>query len=122
MKSKRTSRRHTAKPAKADKPNTPDAYLAAVSDDKKRAALETLRKRIKAAAPEAEECISYQLLAFRLNGKLLVAYGAAAKHCAFYPGSVIEGIKAELKRATTPARAPSAFQRTGPCRFLWCGS
>jgi uncharacterized protein YdhG (YjbR/CyaY superfamily) len=96
MKPKKTSRRHTATPAKADTPKTPDDYLAAVSDDK-RAALETLRKTIKAAAPKAEECISYQLPAFRLNGKLLVAYGAAANHCAFYPGTVLHALKSELK-------------------------
>lgn len=92
----RTSRKRTAKRTRADKPGTPDDYLATLSDDK-RAALEMLRKAIKAAAPEAEECISYQLPAFRLNGKLLVAYGAAAKHCAFYPGSVIGPLKDELK-------------------------
>jgi len=86
--------------AKADKPTTPDEYLAALSDDKQRA-LERLRKSIKAAAPEAEECISYQLPAFRFKGKLLVAYGAAAKHCAFYPGSVIEQLKGELKNYDT---------------------
>jgi len=78
------------------KPESTDAYLAALSPDK-RSALEALRKSIKAAAPKAEECISYQLPAFRLNGKLLVAYGAAANHCAFYPGSVVQAIKEELK-------------------------
>jgi uncharacterized protein YdhG (YjbR/CyaY superfamily) len=57
MKRKKTSGKHTTRPVKADKPETPDAYLAAVSADK-RAALETLRKTIKAAAPEAEECVS----------------------------------------------------------------
>ncbi len=96
MKPKKTSRGHTATPAKADKPKTHDGYLAALSYDK-RAALETLRKTVKAAALEAEECISYQLPAFRLKGKLLVAYGAAANHCAFYPGSVIQALKDELK-------------------------
>jgi uncharacterized protein YdhG (YjbR/CyaY superfamily) len=96
MKPKKTSRGRTATPAKAKKSKNPDGYLAAVSDDK-RAALETLRKTIKAAAPEAEECISYGLPAFRLNGKLLVAYGAAANHCAFYPGSVVAALKDELK-------------------------
>lgn len=70
----------------AGKPRTIDEYLAAVSDDK-RAALEQLRKAIQAAAPKAEECISYGLPAFRLGGKLLVAFGAAARHCAFYPMS-----------------------------------
>jgi uncharacterized protein YdhG (YjbR/CyaY superfamily) len=70
----------------AAKPATIDEYLAAVSDDK-RAALEKLRKTIKAAAPKAEEGISYGLAAFRLNGKPLVAFGASANHCAFYPMS-----------------------------------
>ena len=70
----------------AGKPQTIDQYLAALSADK-RAALEKLRKIIRAAAPKAEECISYQLPAFRLHGKMLVAFGAAAKHCAFYPMS-----------------------------------
>ena len=97
MKPKKISRGKTAAtPTKPDKPKNPDDYLAAVSDDK-RAALEMLRKTIKAAAPKAEECISYQLPAFRLNGKLLVAYGAAANHCAFYPGSVLAALKGELK-------------------------
>ena len=53
------------------KTKTIDDYLAALSHDK-RAALERLRKTIRAAAPRAEKCISYQLPAFRLNGKLLV--------------------------------------------------
>ena len=69
----------------ADKPQTIDEYLAAVSEDK-RAALEKLRKTIKSVAPTAEECISYQICAFRQNG-MLVGFGAAVKHCAFYPMS-----------------------------------
>lgn len=81
----------------ASKPKTIDGYLAAVSDDK-RAALEKLRKAIRAAVPKAEECISYALPAFRLEGKFLVAFGAAANHCAFYPGSSpIEACRDELR-------------------------
>ena len=56
MKQKSTA----AKSSKIGKPTTHDDYLAAVSWEK-RAALEKLRKAIKAAAPRAEECISYQL-------------------------------------------------------------
>src|SRR2546425_12330738 len=70
----------------AAKPQTIDEYLASASDDQ-RAALEKLRKTIKAVAPKAEECISYGLAAFRLNGRPLVAFGATANHCAFYPMS-----------------------------------
>jgi uncharacterized protein YdhG (YjbR/CyaY superfamily) len=75
---------------------TIDQYLAALGDDQ-RAALEKLRKDIRAAAPAVEECISYQIPAFRLDGRLLVAFGAWAKHCAFYPGSAVGDLKDELK-------------------------
>jgi len=68
------------------KAKTIDEYLAALPEDQ-RAALEKLRKAVKAAAPRAEECISYQLPAFRLDGRMLVAFGATANHCAFYPMS-----------------------------------
>jgi uncharacterized protein YdhG (YjbR/CyaY superfamily) len=65
---------------------TTDQYLATVSAEK-RTALKKLRRAIRAAAPKAEECISYGIPAFRLDGKLLVAFGAARNHCAFYPGA-----------------------------------
>ena len=68
------------------KPTTIDEYLAAVTADQ-RAALEKVRKAVRAAAPKAEEGISYGLAAFRLDGKPLVAFGASASHCAFYPMS-----------------------------------
>src|SRR5262249_13962511 len=47
----------------AAKPQTIDEYLAAVDADK-RAALHKLRQAIKAAAPKAQECVSYGLAAF----------------------------------------------------------
>ena len=96
MKQKITGTKLTATSAKANKPKTHDDYLAAVTKDR-RTALQKLRKAIKRAAPKAEECISYQLPAFRLNGKFLVAYGAATNHCAFYPGSTVKALKDELK-------------------------
>jgi uncharacterized protein YdhG (YjbR/CyaY superfamily) len=68
------------------KPKSIDEYLATLSDDK-RAALEKLRRTIQAAAPKAVECISYGLAAFRLEGRALVAFGAAAMQCALYPMS-----------------------------------
>ena len=73
-----------------------DEYLAALGGDQ-RAALERLRKAIRAAAPEAEECISYQLPAFRLDG-MLVGFGATASHCAFYlmSSATVEAHREEL--------------------------
>jgi len=80
---------------------TIDEYLAPLSGEK-RAALEKLRKAIRSAAPKAVECISYQIPAFRLDGRMLVAFGAAAKHCAFYPGAFpVESLKADLKAYDT---------------------
>lgn len=83
------------------KPQTIDEYLAPLSSDK-RAALEKLRRAIKAAAPKAEECISYQMPGFRLNGRMLVSFAAWANHCAFYPGSYpLEAHKKELRTYDT---------------------
>ena len=67
----------------APKPQTIDEYLAELSDDK-RAALERVRQIIRDVAPGAEECISYQIPAFRLDGRCFVWFGAAANHCALY--------------------------------------
>jgi uncharacterized protein YdhG (YjbR/CyaY superfamily) len=68
------------------KPKTIDEYLASVDADH-RGALQKLRETIHSVAPRAEECISYGIPAFRLNGRSLVFFGAWANHCAFYPGS-----------------------------------
>lgn len=95
------------------KAKTIDEYLAALSDDQ-RAALEKLRKTIRAVAPDAEECISYQLPAFRLNG-LLVGFGAGANHCAFYPmsSSTVAAHKDELKGYDT-SKGTIRFQPDKP--------
>ncbi|HEY6231321.1 MAG TPA: DUF1801 domain-containing protein [Pyrinomonadaceae bacterium] len=68
------------------KPKTIDEYLTGF-DSEQRATLEKLRQSIRAAAPKAEECISYGIPGFRLDGKMLVSFAGWAKHCAFYPGS-----------------------------------
>jgi uncharacterized protein YdhG (YjbR/CyaY superfamily) len=68
------------------KAKTIDEYLAGVNADH-RGALQKLREAIHSVAPTAEECISYGIPAFRLNGRSLVFFGAWANHCALYPGS-----------------------------------
>ena len=78
------------------KPGSIDDYLARLTDDK-RAALQKLRKDILAAARGAEECISYQMPAFRFEGRILVWFGAAANHCSFYPTGIVEDFKDDLK-------------------------
>lgn len=77
------------------KPKTVESYLDSIPP-KQRAALEKLRNTIRKVVPQAEECISYGIPAFRLNG-FLVGYAAGKKHCSFYPGAVITALKGELK-------------------------
>jgi len=79
------------------KATTIDEYLAGLSDDK-RAALEKLRKAIRAAAPKAEECISYGIPAFRLDGRLVAGFSASAQHCSFFPmsGSIVKHLQDDL--------------------------
>lgn len=90
-----------------------DEYLATLSEDKA-AALEKLRRAIRAAAPDAEECISYRLPAFRQNG-MLVGFGATANHCAFYlmSGSMVEAHKEELEGYDT-SKGTIRFQADKP--------
>ena len=94
------------------RPRTIDDYLLALSPAK-RAALEQLRSAIRAAAPGADECISYGLPAFRLDGKFLLAFGAAASHCAFYPGSVVQRFDKELMDHET-SKGTIRFQANRP--------
>ena len=92
---------------------TVDEYLAPLSDEK-RAALQKLRRAIKAAAPKAEECISYGIPAFRLDGRMIVAFGAAANHCAFYAGSTPIERHGEELRAYGTSKGTIRFQPDSP--------
>lgn len=59
-----------------------DEYIAQFPPDVK-ASLESLRKTIKAAAPKAEELISYMMPAYKLNG-VLVYFAGYKNHIGFY--------------------------------------
>lgn len=74
---------------------TIDEFLADVPDEQ-RAALEELRKQVRAAAREATEVIAYGLPSLRLRGKYLLSFGPAKKHLSFYPGAVLNDFKLDL--------------------------
>lgn len=61
-----------------------DAYHARLPAAERKA-LATIRAAVHAAAPGAEECLSYGMPAVQIAGKPLVGWRAAAKHCAFHP-------------------------------------
>jgi uncharacterized protein YdhG (YjbR/CyaY superfamily) len=81
-------------------PSDIDAYLATLRPDK-RAALQKLRRTIKAAAPDAEECISYRMPAFRSSGRLLVAYAGFTTHCSLFPCGSVKPFAKDLARYET---------------------
>lgn len=90
-------------PAMTSRPSTEgsravDEYLARVPP-KFRKELVRLRKLIRAAAPQAEEVISYRMPAFRQHG-LLVYYAAFRDHLSFFVGSA--AAQQKFRRAVAP--------------------
>jgi uncharacterized protein YdhG (YjbR/CyaY superfamily) len=79
-----------------------DAFLADLPPEM-RAALENLRRGIRAAAPGAEESINYGVPAFKYRGRPLVSFGAAKGHCSFYVQSpaVMDAHRDELASYAT---------------------
>lgn len=79
----KTSFKETTISRPTTKFKTVDEYLSALPPDTK-AILKKVRKTIKQAAPDAEELISYNIPAFKLNGGL-IWYAAWKEHISLYP-------------------------------------
>ena len=84
-----------------------DLYIAALTEPAK-TTLSKLREMIRKLAPDAEECLSYGMPAFRQDGPL-VGYAAAKAHCGLYPmnGALVAEMKEDLKDYKT---SPGAIQ------------
>ena len=82
-------------------PKNVNEYLAGVPEPA-RSTLYKIRTTIRAAVPpEATECISYGMPAFKHKG-VLVWFAAFSNHCSLFPtGAVIEAFKKELKGFST---------------------
>jgi uncharacterized protein YdhG (YjbR/CyaY superfamily) len=76
-----------------------DAYMAALPDAK-RAVMEELRATIMAAAPEADEVITYKMPGFKTHGRFLVSYDAYKQHYSLFPAS--DAVVSALGDAITP--------------------
>ena len=83
-----------------------DQYLAGL-DEPKRSSLQRLRQRILEVVPEAEEGISYQLPAFRVNGKVIAGFAAFKNHLSYLPhsGSVFPVLRDEVASFKTSTGA-----------------
>lgn len=77
-----------------------DDYIAA-ADPEVREVLRTIRTTVSEAVPEATECISYQMPAFRQK-KVFFYFAAFKKHIGVYPPVQDPKLAAELE----PYRGP----------------
>ncbi len=71
----------------APPPRTVAEYLRRVPARERRA-LQALRRTIRSAAPGAEERIRYGIPSLYAGDRMLVAYAAAARHCALHAGAL----------------------------------
>ena len=74
-----------------------DEYLAGV-DEPARKTLQALRQTILEIVPGAEQCISYAMPAFRLDGKVIAGFAAFKTHLSYLPhsGSVLAKLHDDL--------------------------
>ena len=95
-----------------------DDYLAQLPENQ-RIVLEELRQTIREAAPQAEEVISYQMPAFRLE-RWLVCYAAFKDHCSIFPGArVIAALADDLKDyKTSKGTIQFPLDRPLPARLI----
>lgn len=109
MKSPSSSRKN----AKQDRVKV-RAYFASLPPDGRRR-LKQLRAAIRAAVADATEVISYGILAFRLNGRVLVWYAGWKNHSSLYPitGAVKRAFGAELEGYET-SKGTVRFPLTKP--------
>jgi uncharacterized protein YdhG (YjbR/CyaY superfamily) len=75
-----------------------DEYMAGLPEDR-RAAMELLRRTIRAAAPATTEAISYNMPAFKLDGRFFVSYEAFKRHYSLFPwtDAMVDELGDELK-------------------------
>jgi uncharacterized protein YdhG (YjbR/CyaY superfamily) len=83
------------------RPRTIDQYLRTVAPDR-RSSLQKLRQTIHTILPKAEECISYAMPAFRLEGHVVAGFLATKAGCSYYPfsGATLATLAEDLSRYT----------------------
>jgi uncharacterized protein YdhG (YjbR/CyaY superfamily) len=78
-------------------PRDIERYLEAV-EEPKRSTLQTVRTSILEIVPDAEECISYGMPAFKVHGKTVAGFAAFKNHLSYLPhsGSVLTMLSADV--------------------------
>jgi uncharacterized protein YdhG (YjbR/CyaY superfamily) len=83
-----------------------DDYLAGL-EEPKRSTLQRLRQTIMEVIPEADQGISYQVPAFRIQGKVVAGFAAFKNHLSYLPhsGSVFPQLPEEVAPYRTSSGA-----------------
>ena len=91
-----------------------DDYLRTLPEER-RGALEDLRAKIRSVVPDAEECISYGMPAFRVHGEVVAGFQATKNGCSYYPfsGSTLETV-ARFVRAYAQTKSALHFSPDKP--------
>ena len=76
-----------------------DEYLADI-DEPQKSTLTSLRRIILEIIPNAEECITYRVPTFKIDGKGIAGFAAYRNHCTYFPmsGSVLGQIGEEVAK------------------------
>jgi uncharacterized protein YdhG (YjbR/CyaY superfamily) len=79
-----------------------DDYLATL-DEPKRTTLEALRTSILEVVPDAEQCLSYGMPAFKVQGKTVAGFAASKHHLSYLPhsSSVLSALGDDVARYET---------------------
>jgi uncharacterized protein YdhG (YjbR/CyaY superfamily) len=74
-----------------------DEYLRAI-EEPKRSTLEAVRRTILEIEPDAKECLSYSMPAFKVDGKVIAGLAASSEHLSYLPhsGSVLSELADDL--------------------------
>jgi len=89
------------------KPASVAAYLANLPDER-RARIEDLRRTVRAAAPDADEVVTYDMPGFKVGTRFLVSFGAYKRWDSLFPASQV--VLDEVPEARPFAKGRGTFQ------------
>ena len=97
-----------------------DEYLAEL-DEPKRHTLDVLRQTILEVLPDSDQCISYGMPAFKVQGKAIAGFAAFKNHLSYFPhsGSVIPELADDVASySTTKGTLQFAVDKPLPKRLV----
>lgn len=101
-------------------PKDIDEYIAGFPDNVQEV-LQKVRATIRAAAPNADEAISYRMPTFKLNGKYLVYFAGYTNHIGVYPLPAGDKVFAKDLRPYKSGKGTARFPLDKPIPYELIG-